>query len=934
MFRRHKPSEISTVKSKKKFLSDKESTHKIKHLKILIDNLPNDELQAFFIENSSLIFQVFSDCFFGLEWDVRLKGSGNYVKDLELVLAVFEKILLLLPENIHKRWQYNCIIDVIEDLLYEKNTLKLRKRGIRLFLIWYQILGLNATHVCHKIFNNLIPEFGSLVTEYQKREKNSEQNKQNHTQSKIPSRDIRGQVSQESRISHVVAPRERVALLTSAVVGEDESVDDESMVLLQVLLRYLVTESIKVEWLQLRYEQHLMQSWFLFEKLKHSYLPVIFPCLSPSYSVYSPTTSSVTSSTVPLTSNILQDYPIHPSRLSYYQLEFTCWLAAFVYTGPRTSNHPASSDGGFTSTFVTHGTAIGGGGGGAGTSFHLGGFPWDTHGDANEFQLSRQFRSLLGGGSAHGEPETVSHSKVNGISRLSNSPPIPAPPSINQRDADDSVISTSFQESLSQTAPVTAAKPNTYHLGKEVPVPPSILQTSSAPQKFVFNEPVFNYSDKVVSMVHQVLYGCRQNINLIQDILHQALLLPLECHKALYYVTTVYGSWLENKYNRPIFMQPLDDSVRNWNEVQKSDDRPSSTLEEAGTQGINSQLNDTKPIEHSKVKQSTPEHVTVHNHPPLTKTKSEEDDAEELRGCLQNTIQIMLENMASVFYATSLDSNSVNKSTASSSPNDYTKHQIELCRLVLQIFQYASNSNELTAETWSKLLSILMDIMRKTMINTSPTNVQNYKWLLNNKLTQNLFQTLNGALLRASLFSPISSEPWDQCLSVYSKLTHWPSLIIEWKKVMRMLTSTMAKLVYGVDLSDLPQEKKGPRIKRLAGSNVTNRARPKSLTEAVLNYTGSTSALSPPPVPFPSALSVLSVHENLLDDNLVVVMPPNSVDSAVGVGGGIVTEPEDGDHSEIRNQSRRRRRISHSGSRSSSRRNSQEISEKLLLIVK
>ncbi|VDQ09264.1 unnamed protein product [Trichobilharzia regenti] len=272
---------------------------------LIKNNLPNDELQAFFIENSSLIFQVFSDCFFGLEWDVRLK------------------------------------VDVIEDLLYEKNTLKLRKRGIRLFLIWYQILGLNATHVCHKIFNNLIPEFGSLVTEYQKREKNSEQNKQNHTQSKIPSRDIRGQVSQESRISHVVAPRERVALLTSAVVGEDESVDDESMVLLQVLLRYLVTESIKVEWLQLRYEQHLMQSWFLFEKLKHSYLPVIFPCLSPSYSVYSPTTSSVISSTVPLTSNILQDYPIHPSRLSYYQLEFTCWLAAFVYTGPRTSNHPA-----------------------------------------------------------------------------------------------------------------------------------------------------------------------------------------------------------------------------------------------------------------------------------------------------------------------------------------------------------------------------------------------------------------------------------------------------------------------------------------------------------------------------------------------------------------------------------------------------------------
>ncbi|CAH8507447.1 unnamed protein product [Schistosoma haematobium] len=257
----------------------------------------------------------------------------------------------------------------------------------------------------------------------------------------------------------------------------------------------------------------------------------------------------------------------------------------------------------------------------------------------------------------------------------------------------------------------------------------------------------------------------------------------------------------------------------------------------------------------------------------------------------------MLENMANIFYASSLNLNlseSQNTNKISTTGTDYTKYQIDLCRLVLQIFQFASNSNELTSETWSKLLSILMDIMRKTMINTSPNNVQNYKWLSNNKLTQNLFQTLNGALLRASLFSTISSESWDQCLNVYSQLSHWPSLIIEWKKVMRMLTCTMSKLVYGVDLSDLPQEKKGPRIKRLAGStNPATRTRPKSLTEAALNYhndntiittttnitattTTATTAynsnslatvLSSPPAPYASALSVLSIHQNSLDDD-------------------------------------------------------------------
>ncbi|CAH8494814.1 unnamed protein product [Heterobilharzia americana] len=719
MFRRHRPNEISTVKSRKKFLSDKESAHKIKHLKILIDNLPNDELQPFFVENSSLIFQVFSDCFFGLEWDIKLRGSGSYVKDLDVILTVFEVVSFL------------CV-------------------------------------------------------------------------------------------------------------------DDESLVLLQALLRYLVTESIKVEWSQLRYEQHLMQLWFLFEKLKHSYLPVIFPCLSPSYSVYSPTTSSQISGTVSLASTVLQDYPIHLSRLSYYQLEVTCWLAGFVYSGPRGSSHAISSDGGFSSTF-THGTGVGG----AGASLNLGGvFPWDTHGDPNDFLLSRHIRSLING---------PGH--------------IQAP--VHQRHTDEGTAPTTFQESASQAPPATFSKSNIY-LPKDSPS----LQTS-VPQKFVFTESVFNYNDKVVSMVHEVLYGCRQNIDLMQDILHQALLLPLECHKALYSVTTVYGSWLENKHNRPIFMQPLDAPLNKLNEVQKLND-DLSTVDESRISRIDNYYSDLKDTELPIVKQAIEDNCVPTNL-SVNKIKPEEDvhDSEELKGCLQNTIQIMLENMANVFYATSLDSSlmpSHNVDKASTSAVDYTKYQIELCRLVLQIFQFASNSNELTSETWSRLLSILMDVMRKTMINTSPTNVQNYRWLLNNKLTQNLFQTLNGALLRASLFSPISSEPWDQCLNIYSKLTHWPSLIIEWKKVMRMLTSTMGKLVYGVDLSDLPQEKKGSRIKRLAASNSANRARPKSLTEAVLNYAGSTAVLSPP-VPYPSALSVLSVHENSFDDSLA----PNCG----------VTEPDD-----------------------------------------
>lgn len=63
----------------------------------------------------------------------------------------------------------------------------------------------------------------------------------------------------------------------------------------------------------------------------------------------------------------------------------------------------------------------------------------------------------------------------------------------------------------------------------------------------------------------------------------------------------------------------------------------------------------------------------------------------------------MLENMANIFYASSLNPNlseSQNTNKISTTGTDYTKYQIDLCRLVLQIFQFASNSNELTSETW------------------------------------------------------------------------------------------------------------------------------------------------------------------------------------------------------------------------------------------
>ena len=38
---------------------------------------------------------------------------------------------------------------------------QLRKEGIRLFLLWYQVLMDNATDECHKTFAGLVPKLGA-----------------------------------------------------------------------------------------------------------------------------------------------------------------------------------------------------------------------------------------------------------------------------------------------------------------------------------------------------------------------------------------------------------------------------------------------------------------------------------------------------------------------------------------------------------------------------------------------------------------------------------------------------------------------------------------------------------------------------------------------------------------------------------------------------
>lgn len=76
--------------------------------------------------------------------------------------CLFKKILLLQPEKLHQRWQVRSIGRIIQKLVHVGNTKNIKFYGTRLFLIWYQILNTNKTHVEELMFQKLIQGFDTF----------------------------------------------------------------------------------------------------------------------------------------------------------------------------------------------------------------------------------------------------------------------------------------------------------------------------------------------------------------------------------------------------------------------------------------------------------------------------------------------------------------------------------------------------------------------------------------------------------------------------------------------------------------------------------------------------------------------------------------------------------------------------------------------------
>ncbi|CAF1014308.1 unnamed protein product [Adineta steineri] len=166
LFGRTKPNKADeTIQRTKEKIIDvtKNLSDRQRYLKQLIDQLSVDDLQTFFKNSYQHIFYLFFENFSQVESNITRALSKQNQSELEYVTNLLERILTLLPTLVHQRWQAHCICNVIKRYFVVCNSPQGVARGMRLFLLWYQILGSNAVEEEHSLFKGLIRNWNQTL---------------------------------------------------------------------------------------------------------------------------------------------------------------------------------------------------------------------------------------------------------------------------------------------------------------------------------------------------------------------------------------------------------------------------------------------------------------------------------------------------------------------------------------------------------------------------------------------------------------------------------------------------------------------------------------------------------------------------------------------------------------------------------------------------
>ncbi|XP_053449934.1 ral GTPase-activating protein subunit alpha-1 isoform X5 [Nycticebus coucang] len=254
-------------KSTQKVLdTKKDALTRLKHLRIVIENAESIDLKQFFDQHFSHIYYVFFENFVTIEASLKQKGHKSQREELDAILFIFEKILQLLPERIHQRWQFHSIGLILKKLLHTGNSLKIRREGVRLFLLWLQALQNNCSKEQLWMFSCLIPGFAAPQSEH-------------------GPRTLDNLINPPLSLQETQVTIEEITPLVPPQSG-DKGQEDLTSYFLEALLKYIVIQVKSLEWKNKENQERGFS--FLFSHFKKYYLPYIFPNICKENSLYHP----------------------------------------------------------------------------------------------------------------------------------------------------------------------------------------------------------------------------------------------------------------------------------------------------------------------------------------------------------------------------------------------------------------------------------------------------------------------------------------------------------------------------------------------------------------------------------------------------------------------------------------------------------------------
>ncbi|XP_041827328.1 ral GTPase-activating protein subunit alpha-1 isoform X5 [Melanotaenia boesemani] len=388
-------------KSTQKVLDPKKDVlTRLKHLRIVIENSEAPDLKQFFDIYYSHIYYVFFENFVTIEVSLKQKGHKSQREELDSILFIFEKILQLLPERIQSRWQFHSIGLILKKLLHTGNSLKIRREGVRFFLLWMQALQSNAEREQLCMFACLIPGFPAPLFHGTPRTLDTLINP--------PLSLMETQVTPEE-ITPLVAPQ-----------SGDKNQEDLTAYFLEALLKYMVNQAKSLEWRCK--ENHERGFSFLFGHFRKFYLPHIFPNFAMETSLYSPMLDVPPMRSKPYYSVVRREQDggetLYCTKESFLQARviFIRWLVSFwLEPRPNTQTHIPGTEGENVPKNIQRaaaglaarsaGSSDDSGGGGIRSDSHL-------EGSGSSLGPIGGNMGLCGGPGAPGEPEQ-SHSNTS-----------------------------------------------------------------------------------------------------------------------------------------------------------------------------------------------------------------------------------------------------------------------------------------------------------------------------------------------------------------------------------------------------------------------------------------------------------------------------------------------------------------------------------------